>query len=104
MFQKSSTEKPSVVVGAVLLPELDEASTEPVGEACRESVSLDEVVIGAEAADEAAAVVCGKAQTGTSKELNAIVFARMLKEVMVARMMWQKNRKARGSTKGGRDE
>jgi hypothetical protein len=63
-----STEKASVVVGVVLFPELEEACTEPVGEACIERISLDEVVIGAETVEtEAAAVVSGKANTGTSK-------------------------------------
>ena len=71
----------------MLFPKLEEACTEPVGEACIERISLDEVVIGAKAVEtEAAAVVCGKANTGTSKELNTIIFAHMLKEAMTAKL------------------
>lgn len=83
-----STEKASVVVGAVLFPEL-EACTEPVGEACIESVLLDDVVIGAEAVETViSAVVCGKASTGTNNELNPIILAyvTMLKEAMVKKV------------------
>jgi hypothetical protein len=78
-----STDNPIVVVGAVLFPELEEACTVPVGETCTDSVLLDDVVIGGEAVErEEAAVVCGRAKAGTSKELNTIILARMLKEAI----------------------
>lgn len=68
----------------MLLPELEETCTVPVGETCTDSVLLDDVVMGDEAVErEEAAVVCGRAKAGTSKELNTIILARMLKEAIV---------------------
>jgi hypothetical protein len=65
-----------VVVGAVVLPELDDACTVPVGETCTDKMLLEDVVIGGEAVEdpepkekpvlvaEVLAVVCGRANAG----------------------------------------
>ena len=70
----------------MLLPELEDTCTVPVGETCAERVSLDDVVMGGEAVEreEEAAAVCGRAKPGTRNELSTITLARMLKKAIVA--------------------
>lgn len=64
-----------------------------MGETCTDSVLLEEVVIGGEAVGaEALAVVCGRAKAGTSRELNTIIFARILKEAMTANLREERKR------------
>jgi hypothetical protein len=49
---------------------------------------------------EVLAVVCGRANAGTSKELNTIIFARILKEAMTAKFL-EKKRESFNVTQGG---
>ena len=69
----------------MLLPELEDTCTVPVGETCAERVSLDDVVMGGEAVEreEEAAAVCGRAKPGTRNELSTIILARMLKKAIM---------------------
>jgi hypothetical protein len=55
-----------------------------VGEACTDNVLLEDVVMRGEA------VVCGNANTGTSKEPKTIIFAHILKDAIMAENYFSK--------------
>jgi hypothetical protein len=75
--------KASVVVGAVLPPELEDGWTVPVGEACIDNVLLEDVVMGeaaVEAAEPESVDVCGRANAGISTKLSTIICMRIILE------------------------